>query len=100
MKSKNNKNNVKLILGGAQLGLKYGVLSKKISLKKINSILKTSLNNKISIFDTARNYDASEKNIGNYFQYKKKDIRIITKLLPFKYRYSDKKLTYEAKKSV
>ena len=36
-----------LIIGGAQLGLKYGTMSMKISKKNVHTILTTAFKNKI-----------------------------------------------------
>lgn len=72
---------MKFILGSAQIGFKYGLKKKKITkneLKNINKILKK---NYLNFFDTAINYDDSQKRIGQ-LKIKKK---IISKIkLPTK----------------
>jgi aryl-alcohol dehydrogenase-like predicted oxidoreductase len=79
------KKKIKIILGGAQLGLKYGLLKKKLNNKLVHSIIKSAIKNKVFTIDTANNYGSSEKNIGSFLNLnKKKKIRIITKLYPFR----------------
>ena len=58
----------KFILGGAQLGFKYGVMEKINSLKKVSSILNLALKNKIYTIDTARIYGDSEKILENILE--------------------------------
>lgn len=91
----------KFILGGAQLGLKYGVMKKINTSKKVSSILNLALKNKIHTIDTARIYGDSEKNIGEYLRYNRnRKIRIITKLKPYNYRYSNENLKNEIEKNI
>jgi aryl-alcohol dehydrogenase-like predicted oxidoreductase len=66
-----------LTIGSAQFGLKYGFKNKKIKKKDLKKILKTLQANKLKYFDTATNYDDSEKIIGNLKIHNKK---IITKI--------------------
>lgn len=91
---------MKLIIGTAQFGFKYGLNKtkiKKLEIKNIEKILKKKSLNK---FDTAINYGESEKIIGN-FNIKKK---VITKIkLPIKKpkdlkKWFDKKLNKSLKK--
>ena len=91
---------MKLIIGTAQFGFKYGLNKtkiKKLEIKNIEKILKKKSLNK---FDTAINYGESEKIIGN-FNIRKK---VITKIkLPIKKpkdlkKWFDKKLNKSLKK--
>ena len=54
-----------LIIGSAQIGMKYGYNKKKITKKELLLINKTLLKFKIRSFDTAPSYGNSEKIIGN-----------------------------------
>lgn len=90
---------MKLIIGTAQFGFKYGLNKtkiKKLEIKNIEKILKKKSLNK---FDTAINYGESEKIIGN-FNIRKK---VITKIkLPIKKpkdlkKWFDKKLNLSLK---
>ena len=56
---------MKLTIGTAQFGLKYGFNKKKIKKGEIVKIEKIIKKNKISYFDTAAGYGDSEKIIGN-----------------------------------
>ena len=95
------KKKIKIILGGAQLGLKYGFLSKKLKNKLVHSIIKVAVKNKILTIDTANNYGSSEKNIGSFLNLnKKKKIRIITKLFPFRNYNSNLNLKKRVEESV
>ena len=67
---------MKLIIGTAQFGLKYGVNKKKIKKLEINNIKQVLKKNSLKNFDTAMSYGDSEKIIGN-FNIKKK---VITKI--------------------
>ena len=67
---------MKLILGTAQFGIKYGVNKLKIKKLEINNIKRVLKKNSLKEFDTAMNYGNSEKIIGN-FNIKKK---VITKI--------------------
>ena len=66
-----------LTIGSAQFGLHYGFKNKKIKKKDLKKILKTLQANKLKYFDTATNYNDSEKIIGNLKIHNKK---IITKI--------------------
>jgi len=75
IKNFNFKN--KLIIGTANFGKNYGLKKKKISNLELNKIFKFLRLNKISYIDTAKNYGASEKLIGdNSFS----NFKIISKL--------------------
>lgn len=101
MKKLKSKDHRSIILGGAQLGLKYGMLQKKISIKNIESIIETALKNNINSIDTAHNYGDSEKNIGNLInKYKNSQIHIISKLKVFKKNYSTSNLKKEVIESI
>ncbi len=67
---------MKLILGTAQFGIKYGVNKLKIKKLEINNIKRVLKKNSLKEFDTAMNYGNSEKIIGN-FNIKRK---VITKI--------------------
>ena len=71
--------NSKLIIGGAQVGLNYGVSNTqgRLNTNEIKTILNIANTNKINFIDTAAAYGSSEKVIGKYF---KSDWKIITKL--------------------
>jgi aryl-alcohol dehydrogenase-like predicted oxidoreductase len=56
---------MKLTIGTAQFGLKYGFNKKKIKKGEIVKIEKIIKKNKIRYFDTAIGYGDSEKIIGN-----------------------------------
>ena len=74
---------MKLVIGSAQLGMKYGLFNnKKISRKEFKKIEKLVIKSKINFIDTATSYGDSENIIGNS---KLKNLHIITKLkLPTK----------------
>ena len=70
----------KIILGGAQLGNKYGVYSRGTKMKNLNElkkIFKFSINNNLRYIDTAHDYGNSEKVIG---QLSSNKFKIISKL--------------------
>ena len=67
---------MRLILGSAQFGLKYGLHKTKINNKEFQKIFKILKSNSLSYFDTATNYGDSQKKIGT-FNIKKK---VITKI--------------------
>lgn len=60
-----------LIIGSAQIGMRYGHNKKKITKKELLLIHKTLLKFKIRSFDTAPSYGNSEKIIGNLKMKKK-----------------------------
>lgn len=69
---------MKLVIGSAQLGMRYGLFNnKKISFKEFKKIEKLVLKSKINFIDTATSYGESEKIIGNS---KLKNLHIITKI--------------------
>lgn len=69
---------MKLVLGSAQLGMKYGLFNnKKISYKEIKKIEKLVLKSNIHFIDTAMSYGVSEKIIGKS---ELKNLNIITKI--------------------
>ena len=69
---------MKLVIGTAQLGMKYGLFNnKKISHKEFKKIEKLVLKSKIHFIDTAISYGNSENIIGNS---KLKNLNIITKI--------------------
>lgn len=68
---------MKLVLGGAQFGLNYGLARKKINLQQIKKIESFAYKQKLRIIDTSANYGESEKVIGKNFS---KKLRIITKI--------------------
>lgn len=61
-------NNIKFILGGAQIGNKYGFFSRRTKMKdvkEIEKIFNLSTKSKIEYIDTANDYKNSEELIGN-----------------------------------
>ncbi len=77
---------MKLAVGTAQFGMKYGLKKKTIKkeeLKKIRSFLKKS---KINLLDTAQSYGIAERIIGNNFS---KKFNFITKIKTPKVSYKD-----------
>ena len=82
----NKKINKKIILGCVQLGSPYGINNElgKPNKKAIKKIFKTLIDNNIQFLDTARDYNNSEKIIGNFFKNQKnivkKKIKVFTKL--------------------
>ena len=67
---------MKLIIGTAKFGFKYGLDKKRIKKIEINNIKKILEKNLLKKFDTATNYGDSEKIIGNFNISKK----VITKI--------------------
>ena len=57
--------NKKIILGGAQFGMKYGIANKngEISSKNLRKILNYAINRQVYIIDTATSYKRSLKKI-------------------------------------
>ena len=78
------KLNKKIIMGGAQFGMKYGIANKngEISSKQLNQILNYAVNNKMTLIDTAISYDRSLKKIFELTQKKKlkKKFQVIIKI--------------------
>ena len=76
---------MKLGLGTVQFGLEYGIsnTSGKTSLKEVDKILKTALENGIDVLDTAYSYGDSESVIGRCLS-EHNDFRVITKTPYFK----------------
>ena len=69
---------MRLIIGSAQFGKKYGIKKNKINNTDIGKISNICLKNKIHLIDTAENYGESEKIIGKS-SFKK--FKIITKII-------------------
>jgi len=68
---------MKIVLGGAQFGLDYGLVSKKkIASNEINKIIRIINENNIKFIDTAVSYESSERVIGDKFN----NLKIITKI--------------------
>ena len=67
-----------LVLGTAQLGMKYGIKNRagKPSLEKSYEIIQTAWNKNIRFFDTAHSYGESESILGKIF----KDLKITDKV--------------------
>ena len=80
---------MKLVLGGVQIGLNYGLFKKRIKKKEINVIENIVLNNHINFIDTAPTYGDSEKIIGNC---KLKNLKILTKFNLNKFEKINNKL--------
>ena len=68
---------MKLAIGTAQLGLRYGLFKKKMKLNEIRKIKNFLLKSKIDFIDTAISYGSSEKLIGKNFS---NQFKIITKI--------------------
>ncbi len=60
----------KLIIGGAQIGLKYGISNRvgQWSEDSLTAILETAYSHGINLLDTAHHYGTSEQSIGNYLK--------------------------------
>jgi aryl-alcohol dehydrogenase-like predicted oxidoreductase len=57
---------MKLVLGGAQIGMDYGYTNnRRVSLNEFKKIEKLVLRSKIKFVDTAKSYGCSERVIGN-----------------------------------
>tara|TARA_X000001036_G_scaffold395548_1_gene396579 strand:- start:289 stop:678 length:390 start_codon:yes stop_codon:yes gene_type:complete len=67
-----------LIIGSAQIGMRYGLNKKKIPKKHINKVYQLCKNNNIEYIDTANSYGVSEKVIGKS---KLNNLKIITKII-------------------
>ena len=76
--------NKKIILGGAQFGMKYGIANKngEISSKNLRKILNYAINEKVHIIDTATSYKRSLKKISDISHNDniKKKIKVIIKI--------------------
>ena len=76
--------NKKIIMGGAQFGMNYGIANKngEISLKNLNKILNYAIKRKVHIIDTATSYKSSLKKIFKISRNNnlKKKIKIIIKV--------------------
>ena len=86
----------KLIIGGAQIGLNYGV-SNKIGIpsdSELNKIIKTAKKNNITLLDTASSYGNAEQRIGNIAN---NEFNIITKISNISL---DNSIAYQVKKSL
>jgi len=66
-------------LGTVQFGLDYGFTKRK-SQDEVNCILKTAVDNGITLIDTAREYGDSEDKIGNFMDNYKNNFVVATKL--------------------
>lgn len=84
---------MKLFIGTAQFGFKYGLNKKKIKKLEIKNIEKTLKRNSLKNFDTAMNYGESEKIIGNL----KINKKVITKIKLPKKKPKDLKKWFEEK---
>jgi aryl-alcohol dehydrogenase-like predicted oxidoreductase/spore coat polysaccharide biosynthesis protein SpsF (cytidylyltransferase family) len=79
----NNLSGEKLVLGGVQFGMNYGINNSigKPTNDEVEKILKTAIKHGIKHIDTARSYGSSENLIGSYVNHKhRKKISISTKL--------------------
>jgi len=75
----------KLVIGTAQIGLKYGIANQtgRPSLSKTKLMLRTAIANGVEYFDTARAYGASEQVISKSLSGGwKARVKVITKLSP------------------
>lgn len=84
---------MKLILGSAQFGFKYGINKKKITKFEFKKISKIIQSNSLTFFDTSMNYGDSERRIGK-IKIKKK---IITKIKLPKKKLSNLRLWFNSK---
>lgn len=81
----NSKKNIirnkqsKIIIGTAQLGLKYGIANKtgKMKISEIKKIKNIATNKGVNFFETAHSYGSSEKILGSIGM---KNMNVITKL--------------------
>lgn len=76
--------NKKIIMGGAQFGMNYGIANKngEISFKNLNKILNYAIKRKVHIIDTATSYKSSLKKIFKISRNNnlKKKIKVIIKV--------------------
>lgn len=94
------KEQVKLVLGTVQLGMKYGVAnaSGQPSTGDAFHILDTALESGINTFDTARAYGTSEAVLGSWIRSRSLNgrINVISKLNPHLWEdFSDEKKAYQ-----
>ena len=73
------KRTPKLVLGTANFGMHYGIISEKVSPDDISNLLITAHANKIEFIDTASGYGSAEEDIGRFVP-KNSNFKIITKL--------------------
>jgi spore coat polysaccharide biosynthesis protein SpsF len=74
-----------IMLGTAQLGMKYGIANRAgcLSDSEAISILALALSSGVNRFDTARSYGKSESRIGSALSHQREaDTFVVTKLLP------------------
>ena len=77
---------MKLAIGTANFGIKYGLTTKKNNLKNIKKVFKFAKLKKIDLIDTSINYESSHYNIGKL---NNNNIKIVTKI-----KLDSKKMTY------
>ena len=72
----------KIILGCAQIGMKYGINNQKgeLSQEESHELLKTAIKNHIHHFDSAMDYGISEEVLGSFFNTQQLKPVLITKL--------------------
>lgn len=72
---------LKLGLGTVQFGLKYGVANKKgqTTVAEVSEILKSAIDNNVSLIDTASAYGNAEEVLG---QFDLKKFRVVSKFMP------------------
>jgi aryl-alcohol dehydrogenase-like predicted oxidoreductase len=75
-----NERTPKLVLGTANFGMHYGIISEKVSHNNILDLLVTANENKIEFIDTASGYGSAEESIGKCAP-KNSNFKIITKLV-------------------
>ena len=82
-----NKRAEKMVIGGVQFGLDYGISNKlgRPNSQTINSMINTAINNGVTCIDTANDYGDSEKRIGEIITHSglKSRVKIVTKLSLF-----------------
>ena len=82
-KKMNSNAGDKLVLGGVQFGLDYGInnITGKPNNNEVETIIKTAINSGIQVIDTARNYGNSENLLGKFLTHDYRNrVRISTKL--------------------
>jgi spore coat polysaccharide biosynthesis protein SpsF len=79
-----NKSAEKMVVGGAQFGLDYGISNElgKPDAQTVDSIINTAINNGVTCIDTAKDYGDSEKRIGEVITHSglRSRVKIVTKL--------------------